>query len=890
MGSLSGHIEGQIIFSSDKKTLIFKPDNKFKPNETVTVQIFDGMRTEYGQDIEPFEFSFQIAAFDKTPNPYEYLEEFKPNYKENRLVLSKTANDTLPGNFPVLTVDTYDSTKVGDGFTFLAVAAEYEGVGYYLMMLNNDGTPHFMKELKHDYAYDFKMQQNGLLTYAHFFEHHSYTGGGNVVHKIMDSSFTVIDSVQAGNGYVAEAHDFQILPNGNYLLFGYYLIPADLSEIVDGGRPDALVCGGVIQELDANKNVVFQWRSWDHWTFEEYDWGRRSTGPIVGSWHLNTINLDIDGHIIFATPGWAKKLNRQTGEIIWNLGDVNNDFTFTNLSEEEGLSAVGGHMFHRIPNGNFLMYDNGNRQGTVSSKVNEFKLDEDNLTCELAWSWEPEEPVAGWHRGNAQRLPNGNTVIGWGGSSGKPSPAMTEVTPDGEVVHQISFDPPDVESYRAFKFPYDGGLPSDEVVIIEVVTEVNYEFIEGDSINTGVTVKINSMDGDGYNELMVRKYNYAPVYPQFGQKAPMVLPRRMILDNFAINAINADVKFDVNIWGIDDPANTIIFHRNFEGRGAFSPLATTYNSVTGQLVATTSNFGEFILAVPDFESVTYIPVPQHPVNKGEVNQEFPVKLDWSPIGYFEGFSLQVATDSIFTNLIEDKAFIASSNYILETLEPNTEYFWRIKSLNDIGESEWSSVQSFTTVPPFIQLASPADGESLQRGLEYIIRWDHNLQEDVVIQLIKAESTVSVIDTTASDGAHIWEIPSDIELADDYAIKITSTLNPDLFTINSSTFSIMDSTMTDVRLNDIPAEYSLSQNYPNPFNPTTSIRYAIPVNGNVKLTIYNTLGQGIKYLVDGYKTAGNYEISLDASDLSSGIYFYSIESGNFRQVRKMILLK
>jgi hypothetical protein len=88
----------------------------------------------------------------------------------------------------------------------------------------------------------------------------------------------------------------------------------------------------------------------------------------------------------------------------------------------------------------------------------------------------------------------------------------------------------------------------------------------------------------------------------------------------------------------------------------------------------------------------------------------------------------------------------------------------------------------------------------------------------------------------------------------------------------------------------PAKFALSQNYPNPFNPSTIIEYALPQASNVKLTVYNAIGQTVRLLENGYKEAGNYTISFNASTLPSGIYFYKLEAGQNSQIRKMMLVK
>ncbi len=91
-------------------------------------------------------------------------------------------------------------------------------------------------------------------------------------------------------------------------------------------------------------------------------------------------------------------------------------------------------------------------------------------------------------------------------------------------------------------------------------------------------------------------------------------------------------------------------------------------------------------------------------------------------------------------------------------------------------------------------------------------------------------------------------------------------------------------------NSIPLGYSLSQNYPNPFNPSTKIQYSISSQQNVTLKVYNVLGNEVATLVNEEKPAGTYEVFFNGSNLSSGVYFYKLQSGSFVETRKLILLK
>ena len=104
------------------------------------------------------------------------------------------------------------------------------------------------------------------------------------------------------------------------------------------------------------------------------------------------------------------------------------------------------------------------------------------------------------------------------------------------------------------------------------------------------------------------------------------------------------------------------------------------------------------------------------------------------------------------------------------------------------------------------------------------------------------------------------------------------------------FTTGNQIMSVQRNEQLPVEFELSQNYPNPFNPVTQISYTVPRTGHISLKVYNLLGQEVGTLVDGIKNSGRYRVTFDGTDLTSGVYFYTLQATGFVATRKLVLLK
>ena len=755
------------------------------------------------------------------------------------------AKADLPADFPSISVTTPATSAVGEGYIFLEVTDAAPGGGNYLMMLKNDGTPFWYKKVT-DSNYDFKVLPNGLLHYAEFYHTHSWTGGGDCTHEILDNNYASKESIRAGNGYNADAHEFQMLPNGHVLLQSYYRTQMDVGKYVAGAYPNAMLAGAVIQELDAQRNVIFQWRSWDHFTLMGY-YGLYMNpnnpmrlNPTIDAFHLNTVVMDTDGNLLVSNFGmdiW--KINRQTGAIMWRLGGLANQFSFVGETPSAAIGHFSGHSVSRLDNGHIMIYCNADQQATRTSKVYEYQLDEVNKVATLVWSYTPPTPYYAWHYGSAQRLPNGNTFIGWGGANvilgigtNQAIPACTEVDSSGNVVFELKFNDVKVASYRACRMVYPPGL--------QAKSDTQYLLMNGGTYDFGVTgISMDVTDftsvGGGYNHLLVQRDPYAPVDPLFNGKAPRVLPLRVKLTASNINALEADISFDAASFGFANPSNLTVYYRGQAGQGLFVPQTT--QNYSGALHATVAmslqsgELGEFVFGYPDVAEVALAPtlaavenyrgvqtsefvgaLPATPGMNYSVNQTLPICLAWSPNGFAGSYRIQIATSNDFTAPLVDLSDLTDAFYVWNDAAPGTTYFYRVNTTNDGGTSNWAG-GSFHTVAPMLAVAAPNGFEGWRRGQKYFVQWQGNTPDPVIIDLYKGGLLVATLTSTAANtGAYRWSIPIGLAPGNDYSIKIRSSTDAALFNVSAAVFGIDVPYINPgslLRLSDGRAQFNLS---------------------------------------------------------------------------------
>lgn len=232
-------------------------------------------------------------------------------------------------------------------------------------------------------------------------------------------------------------------------LFTYDIRVTDLT-MFGGGSAIPVAGHQLVRQLSNGSNRFF-WNAWDH--FSLLDWIEEPasfrTGPSADFDHPNSLDLDLDGNYIVSwrSMGEITKIDARSGAVIWRWGGRNNQFTFVN--DALGLFS-GQHCVKVLPNGHFIVYDNGWRHTPSESRIAEYQLDPVAHTATLVWEYRHTPAIFTSFLGWVQRLQNGNTFIGWGGNG-----VMQEVTPDKQSVWEavVLYQGVAATFYRARRVP-----------------------------------------------------------------------------------------------------------------------------------------------------------------------------------------------------------------------------------------------------------------------------------------------------------------------------------------------------------------------------------------------------------------------------------------------------
>jgi hypothetical protein len=812
-GSISGPHDGRVLLSDDGRTVQFLPSVSFAAGETVEVRIGSGIASRGGA-VAADAFTFRVEATPESTFQRVRAESMARRFGSGA-PMSSPASVPPPSDVPRITVSTLDDPAPGRVYLANFAFDQTVETTPHLLIVDDHGVPVFSRRLGLP-GFDFKRQPDGTLTYF---------DSDQGVFVVLDSTYTQIGTVYARSGAQTDVHELLMLPNGHALLMGLVPRHTDLSGVVPGGRTNAIVLDMTIEELDTARNPVFIWRSLGHFNVTDAE-HEDLTGETVDHVHPNSVAVDSDGDLLISSRHLDEvtKISRTTGEIIWRLGGRNNQFTFTNDPERFSYQ----HDARRLENGNILLYDNGNHHDVPHSRAVEYRLDETAMTATVVWQYRHTPEVFSYAMGNAQRLPNGNTLIGWGAY-----PLVTEVRPDGTVAFEMQL-PPGVFTYRAFRLPAATSLvrtalaaPPDDSTGLETTVELEWH-PTGGATSYQVQVALDSAFGAIVHDAADVTTTSASVGPLDERTGHF----------WRVRPIGPEIS------------------------GVWSPTwsFTTEGTAAQQLVAPA---------------------------QGTTGLTMPPALRWAPYAGAEAYRVQVSLGDIFFNAPTVDTTVEATSHWLDHAESSGRYYWRVRPITSRGEENWSPIWDYrtsptllATLPEAITLLSPHNGAGVPEAVQFT--WKPSAPEEAItLYRLELDDTAAV--TTSAEeyvmsaggpGVHTWRVRA-------------TNANGEQFTSGRWMFTVSGIGSAESREG---VALLLRAIAPNPVRDVATLRLASPRRMTVGVRVCDVMGRTVLALPAREMPAGESRIPLDVAALSDGAYLVTISSAEGIATQRLVIAR
>jgi hypothetical protein len=359
------------------------------------------------------------CASSKASAPYQHFRS-RPDLKPPPVQVLVRARGTAPG------------------YLFIAPKKHVAQAGP--MILDNRGQVVWFKPLDTRGVTDFRVQRYRGRPVLTWWRGRPTDGKGDGNYAIVDSSYRPVARVRPANGLIGDIHEFLITKRDSALMTIFHRVQRDGRTIFEGA----------LQEIDiATGRVLFEWHSIDHVSLDEsYENRPRKVSIPYDYFHVNSIDVDTDGNLLVSARNThaVYKIDRRTGAIIWRLGGKRSDFTLG-----PGARFAWQHDARRLPDGTISLFDNeAAPQIGRQSRAIVLRLDLRRKRAVLVRSYVHRPPLLAVDQGNAQRLPDGHFLVGWGHQ-----PYVTEFDAAGRTIFDLRFGQGS-DSYRAYRFPWDG--------------------------------------------------------------------------------------------------------------------------------------------------------------------------------------------------------------------------------------------------------------------------------------------------------------------------------------------------------------------------------------------------------------------------------------------------
>jgi hypothetical protein len=441
-GSSSGGHSGRLESYSQGDGASFVPDKPFRSGETVVVH---GKLTVGGKRY-PFAFHFTIAVGDPLGHP---AATTKAAGKPSELF---TLHSRPEMHVPIVTV-TGSSSQEAPGDIFLA---PYSGPGQDgPMIVDGAGNLVWFDPMPSGTeATNLQVQHyEGRPVLTWWQGHIPPQGFGQGEDVIADSSYHQVVRMRAGNGLLADLHEFRVTAQNTALVTVFDPIRCNLSSV--GGPANGAVTDSLFQEIDLKTHLVRrEWHPLDHIALSQSYASPASTSPEwpYDYFHLNSVSPRRDGSLLISARNTSAlyELSPGTGELIAQIGGKHG-------SEKLGAGAATAyqHDAEELPNGDFTIFDNGGvprvhpqSRGLIVS------INPGARTDTVVGQYVHPKPLSAGSQGNVEALENGNMFIGWGAE-----PYFSEYNSTGGLVFDAHL-PAKTQSYRAYRYQWTGN-PAD---------------------------------------------------------------------------------------------------------------------------------------------------------------------------------------------------------------------------------------------------------------------------------------------------------------------------------------------------------------------------------------------------------------------------------------------
>jgi hypothetical protein len=454
--SRSGPHPGRLASMPTRQGAEFIPDRPFVSGDRVSVRarLRDGT---------PISFSFGVVApLQRTIGPSAPANPATAS-PDTAYVMRHDIRDTSTWTHtfhsigwihpPLVWMNGTDPDPRSSGDIFADVHRTYVQAGP--LILNPVGQLVWFNPLPNrQAAFNTEMQTykgNQVLTY---WEGYSGGGYGNGYDVILDHHYQTVATVHAGDGYQADLHEFQILPNGDALITAYADIPnVNLTSV--GGPKSGVVIDNIIQEVNiATGHVDWEWHAYGHVDLRETYAGKPSANTKTNPYdffHINSVQMLPNGNLLVSARNmWTVyEINMQTGKIPYNFGGKN----YWSFKFEPGANYEWQHDATMQPDGTMTVFDDadGNYKSESQSRALRLSINYSTHRLSLVHAYTHNPGLLASSQGSVQVLSDGNTFVGWGAE-----PYMTEFWKrTGQQRFNLHYSPP-MESYRAYRFNWWG--------------------------------------------------------------------------------------------------------------------------------------------------------------------------------------------------------------------------------------------------------------------------------------------------------------------------------------------------------------------------------------------------------------------------------------------------